>query len=119
MAEYRNLTCIGCGYSWNGRPKYPKCPQCGKSKVREKEVEIPEYRKPSTKIINDIEKLENEPVQDNQEDLETLETSAEVQEEFEEIEYTCAYCKSLLMKGQIYCSCGERILWDQLEENGI
>jgi hypothetical protein len=117
--NYRNLVCIGCGYSWDSRSIKPRCPKCSKRRFNEREVEIPEYKETrSKKIINDIKKIRIEKeVSETLESVEVVPQIEEVKEIKQEVIYSCSECSFDVLRTDIYCgSCCTRLLWEHLEE---
>ncbi len=117
--DYKKFGCFGCGYTWEGWAKIPKCPKCGKKKIKEELMALPEYsaeKKPSNKLINDIEKLrEDEIIEEINEDNKAPEIENENFEEQEEVKFNCATCRFEVYKGDLYCNnCGESLLWEHL-----
>lgn len=128
--DYKNFGCFGCGYKWQGWATNPKCPKCGKKKIKEELMALPEYsaeKKPSQKIINDIEKITESTIEIEDENLisipieiekdsEASKIEVENTQDEEEVKYTCAYCDSEVQKGDLYCdNCGESLLWEHLQ----
>jgi rubrerythrin len=142
MSEWKKAKCLKCGYSWDSQAKKPKCPSCGSIKTELEKIEIPEYKRPSKKIIKDIEKMakiekkeiiekkEVENVEkiekkeiiekkevENVEKIENME-NMEIVENKTEIQeeekvFICSECKAKLKKNQEYCfECGEKIMWE-------